>query len=107
METPTAPSWSRILRLNMFVQRAAERLQAYGPANFQFRLDEGIPRIFEINSRFSGTTPLRARSGFNEVEMSVRKVLFDEPVLQPDIEPLVILRHWSETVVRPEDILST
>jgi carbamoyl-phosphate synthase large subunit len=94
-------------RLNMFVQEAAERLQAYGPANFQFRLDEGIPRIFEINSRFSGTTPLRARSGFNEVEMSVRKVLFDEPVLQPEIEPLVILRHWSETVVRPEDILST
>ena len=94
-------------RLNMFVQAAAERLQAYGPANFQFRLDEGIPRIFEINSRFSGTTPLRARCGFNEVEMSVRKVLFDEPVLQPEIEPLVILRHWSETVVRPEDILST
>ena len=94
-------------RLNMFVQAVAERLQAYGPANFQFRLDDGIPRIFEINSRFSGTTPLRARCGFNEVEMSVRKVLFDEPVLQPEIEPLVILRHWSETVVRPEDILST
>jgi carbamoyl-phosphate synthase large subunit len=93
-------------RLDTFVQAAAERLQAYGPANFQFRLDDGIPRIFEINGRFSGTTPLRACCGFNEVEMSVRKVLFDEPILQPEIEPLVILRHWSETVVRPEDLLS-
>ena len=93
-------------RLNVFVQETAERLQAYGPANFQFRLDDGTPRIFEINGRFSGTTPLRARCGFNEVEMSVRKVLFDEPVLQPEIKPLVILRHWSETVVRCEDILS-
>lgn len=93
-------------RLTKFVQEAAELLQAYGPANFQFRLDDGVPRIFEINGRFSGTTPLRARCGFNEVEMSVRKVLFGEPVLQPEIEPLVILRHWSETVVRPEDILS-
>lgn len=95
------------LRLVTFVQAAAERLQAYGPANFQFRLDEGVPRIFEINARFSGTTPLRARCGFNEVEMSVRKILFGEPVRQPQIESLVILRHWSETVVRPELIPAT
>ena len=92
--------------LNAVVQAAANCLKAYGPANFQFRLDDGIPRIFEINGRFSGTTPLRARAGFNEVEMSIRHILYGEPVTQPRIEPLVFLRHWSETVVKPVDILS-
>lgn len=92
--------------LNAAMQAAANCLKAYGPANFQFRLDDGVPRIFEINGRFSGTTPLRARAGFNEVEMSVRHILHGDPIIQPKIEPLVILRHWSETVVKPADILS-
>ncbi len=52
--------------------------------NFQFRLDrDGRPRPFEINARFSGTTPLRALAGFNEVEMALRHVLLGEPVVQP------------------------
>jgi len=81
-----------------------EKLAPYGPANFQFRLDkDGRPRVFEINGRFSGTTPLRALAGFNEVEMCVRFVLEGAPVQQPVIEPITILRHWSETVVRDAD----
>jgi carbamoyl-phosphate synthase large subunit len=91
--------------LNAAMRLAADRLQAHGPANFQFRLDDGVPRIFEINGRFSGTTPLRSHAGFNEVEMSIRHILEGEPITQPRIEPLVILRHWSETIVKPEDIL--
>jgi len=82
-----------------------EKLAPYGPANFQFRLDrDGRPRVFEINGRFSGTTPLRALAGFNEVEMCVRHILEDVSVTQPVIEPITILRHWSETVVRDADI---
>lgn len=91
--------------LNRFVRVVAERLRAYGPANFQFRLDEGRPKIFEINARFSGTTWLRARAGFNEVEMAIRHLLWGEPVAQPPVEPLVLLRHWTETVVRPDQIV--
>lgn len=91
--------------LNVVIEEAANRLQAYGPANFQFRLDHGVPRIFEINARFSGTTPLRAHAGFNEVEMVIRHILEGRLIEQPDIAPCVILRHWSETVVRPGDIL--
>src|SRR5262249_33737071 len=54
--------------LNRAVRVLAERLGPEGPANFQFRLDRDRAKVFEINARFSGTTPLRALVGFNEVE---------------------------------------
>ena len=87
------------------VRKLGETLQPYGPANFQFRLDaEGTVKVFEINARFSGTTPLRAHANFNEVEMCLRHILLGEPVQQPDIRDIVVLRHWSETVVTDADI---
>ncbi|MBB4186342.1 carbamoyl-phosphate synthase large subunit [Sinorhizobium terangae] len=92
--------------LNKAMAEAADALGAYGPANFQFRLDDGVPRVFEINARFSGTTAVRIHAGFNEVEMSIRHILFGEPVEQPDIMPVTILRHWSETVVRPGELIT-
>src|SRR5262249_7203491 len=85
--------------LNRAVRVLAERLGPEGPANFQFRLDRDRAKVFEINARFSGTTPLRALVGFNEVELTLRHVLLGESVVQPEVQPRVILRHWSETVV--------
>jgi carbamoyl-phosphate synthase large subunit len=91
--------------LNATVRDLANALQAYGPANFQFRLTtDGEVKVFEINARFSGTTPLRAHAGFNEVEMVIDNLLEGRPIQQPAIKPLVILRHLSETVVTPEAI---
>lgn len=93
--------------LNDTVRCLAESLNAYGPANFQFRLDRsGVVKLFEINARFSGTTPFRALAGFNEVEMVVRSILCGEPVTQPDIEPITVLRYWEEFVIRSEDKLT-
>jgi carbamoyl-phosphate synthase large subunit len=91
--------------LNEVVRRLGATLGPHGPANFQFRLDgAGRVKVFEINGRFSGTTPLRALAGFNEVEMCLRHVLYDEPVTQPTVEDVAICRHWSETVVRPAQL---
>jgi carbamoyl-phosphate synthase large subunit len=92
--------------LNAEVRRLAEALGAYGPANFQFRLTGEVVKVFEINARFSGTTALRRHAGFDEVDMVLRRVVQGEPVVQPAIEPMTILRHWSETVVRPGELLS-
>jgi carbamoyl-phosphate synthase large subunit len=91
--------------LNRTVRRLADVLKPYGPANFQFRLDGKGARVFEINARFSGTTPLRALAGFNEVEMALRHILLGEPVTQPPIRRLVMLRHWSETAVSPDELV--
>lgn len=86
--------------LNRSVQAFAAALCPHGPANFQFRLDRnGMPRVFEINARFSGTTPMRAIAGFNEVEMSLRRLLHGTPIVQPAIRPGVILRYLEEAFV--------
>ena len=91
--------------LDGWVRRWTEALRPHGPANFQFRIDpDGVPRVFEINGRFSGTTPLRALAGFNEVEMCIRHLLWQEPIMQPEVRRITVLRHWSETVVTQEQV---
>lgn len=85
--------------LNQSVRQWTEALRPHGPVNFQFRVVAGRPYVFEINARFSGSTPLRARAGFNEVELCLRRILFGEKIVPGPIRPLALLRHWEETVV--------
>jgi carbamoyl-phosphate synthase large subunit len=92
--------------LNAEVRRLAEALGAYGPANFQFRVAQGVVKVFEINARFSGTTGLRRHAGFDEVDMVLRRVIDGEPIVQPRLEPMTILRYMTETIVRPGELLS-
>lgn len=87
------------------VRRMAEALDAHGPANFQFREDQGRVRVFEINARFSGTTPLRSIAGFDEVGMTLDFVLHGRPVRQPLVSDITILRHMAETVVNTAELL--
>lgn len=77
----------------------AERLDPEGPVNFQFRIDDGKPVIFEINGRFSGTTPLRSFYGFNEVEAILKYYLFNKDFSQPQLRDGVVLRAWSDVFV--------
>lgn len=89
------------------VMALGDALEPYGPTNFQFRLDdENRARVFEINARFSGTTPLRARAGFNEVLMCIDWLIDRKPIVQPAVEAKVFLRHWSETEVQASDLLA-
>ena len=77
-----------------------EALKPFGPINFQFRIDSnGEPKVFEINARFSGTTPLRAIMGFNEIEMCINKLAHNQEIIQPPIKDYTILRNWSETII--------
>jgi carbamoyl-phosphate synthase large subunit len=91
--------------LNEAVRRMAVALGAHGPANFQFRVGGDQVKVFEINARFSGTTPLRMHAGFNEVEMVLRKVVRGEAVTQPPTERMTLLRYFTETVVRPDQLV--
>jgi carbamoyl-phosphate synthase large subunit len=87
---------------NDLLARIAERLAGFGPLNFQFRLDNGVPKIFEINARFSGTTPMRAYAGYNEVDHIVRHVVEGTPIPPPRLRPVVVLRYWDEIVVEQD-----
>lgn len=85
--------------LNQQIRVIADALHPYGPANLQFRLARDRVHVFEINARFSGTTPLRALAGFNEVELCLRHLVLGEKIEPPTVAAMSILRHWSETLV--------
>ncbi|GMN04230.1 ATP-grasp domain-containing protein [Erythrobacter sp. MTPC3] len=86
-----------------YVRKVAAALQPYGPANLQFRRGpDGQFRLFEINARFSGTTPMRALLGFNEVDMVLGKLLFDEQVTQPPLNKGVVVRFLEEQLLPRE-----
>jgi carbamoyl-phosphate synthase large subunit len=71
-----------------------------GPCNLQFRLTDRGPVCFEVNPRFSGTTPIRAAFGFNEVEAALRHfVLKEEAKNLPVITEGIALRYWNELYV--------
>lgn len=53
--------------IDIYIRAVAEKLGAFGAINIQLRLTETGPKIFEINPRFSGTTPVRACFGLNEI----------------------------------------
>jgi len=87
-------------KIEQYVLDVASKLEIDGGCNFQLRLDtHGKPKIFEINSRFSGTTPFCAQIGFNPVEFYLKKSLGLESNINIDYSS-IILRYWSEVVVK-------
>ncbi len=78
----------------------ARKLGSAGPLNIQCRLVNGRVMVFEINPRYSGTTPLRALAGFNEPGIMIRKYLLQEKIEThfPYAEKL-ILRTLKEVIV--------
>ena len=84
---------------NKYIEKVAEKLNAYGPVNLQFRVSDGKVKIFEINGRFSGTTHFRALSNFKEVEMCLNYLLNHEDITQPTIKSVTILRYFDEIVI--------
>lgn len=82
----------------------AESLGVEGPANFQYRIKDGKPVVFEVNCRFSGTTPLRLMFGFNEVEAIIDYYLEDKPITQPTLKDGTILRTFSDVFVSNENL---
>lgn len=82
--------------------RIAAALRPRGPCNIQLRLHQGRPVCFELNVRFSGTTPMRARLGFNDVEATLRHYVLGEPAADlPVVTSGQVLRYWNELYVAP------
>ena len=51
-----------------YISEISNKLKPYGSCNLQLRVDsKGIPKLFEINPRHSGTTYIRSLFGFNEI----------------------------------------
>ncbi|MDP5129832.1 MAG: ATP-grasp domain-containing protein [Paraglaciecola sp.] len=90
--------------IESYVRDIAVKLNISGSCNFQLRLDRNMtPKLFEINSRFSGTTPFCSYLGFNPVEFCLKNDLGLSYTCQIDYEKIV-LRHWAEIVVQKSQL---
>lgn len=83
---------------------AARLPDAHGPVNLQLRVTPRGPVVFEINARFSGTTPLRAELGYNEVEVVLRHLIEGVPVPPAQLRRGLVLRWTAEVVVPLESV---
>ncbi|GAB5559123.1 MAG: ATP-grasp domain-containing protein [Synoicihabitans sp.] len=84
-------------------RRIAEKLKPKGPCNVQMRMHKGHPVCFELNVRFSGTTPIRARLGFNDVEAAISHYALEQPAMDlPLITEGQAVRYWNEAYVSPK-----
>jgi len=81
------------------IGKIAETLGVEGPVNFQYRIKNGEPIIFEINGRFSGTTPLRYMFGFNEVEALINHLFGIKEIKQPVLRDGSVFRTFSDVFV--------
>ena len=90
--------------VSSMVTKVAQRLNPFGPCNFQSRLVDGVPYIFEINSRFSGTTGICSQVGFNSVEACIRKVVLKEEPKMLSYKKGVMLRYFNEVFISSESI---
>ena len=73
-------------------------IKPFGACNVQLRMRNGVPYIFEINARCSGTTAARALCGFNEPK-AIADYLLKGIAPSFNVQPRTILRYWKELVV--------
>lgn len=80
-------------------ERICERFKPQGPLNIQLRMHQGKPVCFELNVRFSGTTPIRAKWGYNDVEAMIREYVLDEPVFLTPQKEGKVYRYYNEAFI--------
>ena len=79
-----------------YAERIARALHPSGPVNVQLRVVDGEPVAFELNVRFSGTTPMRVRFGFDEVGACLRHFVLGEELRVEPGSHGTVLRYWNE-----------
>lgn len=85
--------------------RIATALRPLGSCNMQMRKTGSKAVCFEINLRFSGTTSVRARLGFNDVEACLRHYVMKEPARDlPIVESGIMTRYWNELYVSTDAV---
>lgn len=82
--------------LETFCENVILKTNLTGSNNIQFRITHEGPKVLEINSRFSGTSGIRAHFGFNDVEMWISEVMYNKQILKPKIKEGFVLRYMEE-----------
>ena len=80
-------------------KRVAKSCKLEGSINIQLRKFKNKAFIFEINPRFSSTVGIRAKCGFNDVEMAIDYFLFYKVHSKPNIQKKKIVRYKDEIYI--------
>jgi len=81
-------------------ERIVRQVRPHGPCNVQLRVVGDRPVCFEVNLRFSGSAPMRARLGFNEVQAALEHFVLGRPMSDlPRVTEGVALRYWNEAYI--------
>lgn len=76
-----------------------DELKPIGPTNFQFRLENGIPKLLEINPRLSSSSSIRAKFGYNEAEMCVDFFLKEKSPRLGNVKKGKAMRYIDERII--------
>lgn len=94
----------RVPAIDTLIAGIQDHLHADGPFNVQLMLgSDGVPRVFEINPRYSTTVALTLGAGLDEVDVVVRKAMGE------DVGPLswradvMMVRYTSQMFVPVAD----
>jgi len=82
-----------------YIRKLTHSLNPHGPINFQLRLTDRGPVVFEINPRFSGTTPIRALFGVNEVEAVVNRIMGTKTESEYNEKYGVVIRYFENQFI--------
>jgi len=85
-------------------EAVAEHLDVVGPVNLQARITDSEISIFELNTRFTGSTAVRCVAGFNGPHAMVRHLVSGERLSPDDLsfEDLVEIRYKNEVYLSPK-----
>ena len=82
-----------------YLHDITEKLQPFGASNYQLRMDySGIPKLFEINPRHSGTTYMRTLFGYNEV-LYILKNILEGKNIEFDLKEGKAMRFYDEILI--------
>lgn len=86
-----------------YAESVVAALDAFGSCNVQLRLTARGPVCFEVNPRFSSTTPVRAHFGVNEPELALREYVLGEHLPRFTARPGAVLREWKEVYLEADE----
>ncbi|MEJ7610965.1 MAG: ATP-grasp domain-containing protein [Ferruginibacter sp.] len=84
-----------------YIHALAGKLKPSGVCNFQLRPDKnGVPKLFEINARHSGTTYFRCLFNYNEIEMILNFYFPVSDYVRPEKTYGLAMRFFEEKKVK-------
>ncbi len=94
----------RVPAIDKLCRDITAKLDPRGPYNVQLVLGEdGVPRVFEINPRYSTTTALTVASGVNEVDAVLRDARGEDPGNLEFVPDLMMLRYTAQLYVKESE----